>query len=47
MARPYRLEAEDTCSHITNRGNERKSVFREDRDYEKFIEYLLKGVGHP
>ncbi|MFH1232067.1 MAG: hypothetical protein V1709_11300 [Planctomycetota bacterium] len=42
MARPYRLEAEDTCYHITSRGNERKQIFDKDRDYKKFIEYVIK-----
>lgn len=42
MARPYRLEVEDTCYHITSRGNERKVIFSQDRDREKFLEYLLK-----
>lgn len=42
MARPYRLEAEETCYHITSRGNERKAIFTKDRDREKFLEYLQK-----
>ncbi|MBU1147498.1 MAG: transposase [Candidatus Omnitrophica bacterium] len=42
MARPYRLQAEHCFYHITSRGNERKRVFRNERDYEKFLEYLVK-----
>ncbi len=40
MARPYRLQAEDTLYHIIVRGNERKNIFRRARDYEKYLEYL-------
>jgi len=42
MARPYRLEGEDTCYHITSRGNERQPIFDEKRDCEKFFEYVTK-----
>lgn len=41
MARPYRLQSEDCFYHITSRGDDRKKVFISDRDYEKFLDYLL------
>jgi putative transposase len=42
MARPYRLQAEDCFYHITSRGNDRKKIFLNDTDFEKFLEYILK-----
>ena len=42
MARPYRLQAENCLYHITSRGNNRKKIYINKYDYEKFIEYLLK-----
>lgn len=41
MARPYRLQAENTCYHIICRGNNRNTIFRNQRDYNKFLEYLI------
>jgi putative transposase len=40
MARPYRLQSEDCFYHITSRGDGRKSIYKSERDYEKFLEYL-------
>ncbi|CAN5429686.1 transposase [soil metagenome] len=40
MARPPRIEFEDAIYHLTARGNERRPVFRDDRDREKFLELL-------
>jgi len=42
MARPYRLQGEGYLYHITSRGDDRKSVYISEYDYEKFLEYLLK-----
>lgn len=41
MARPYRLQAEHCFYHITSRGDDRKKIYVSDRDYEKFLEYIL------
>ena len=40
MARPLRLAQPDTFYHVLARGNERRPVFREDRDYVRFVEVL-------
>lgn len=40
MARPYRLQAEDCFYHITNRGDDRKPIYKSEKDYRKFLEYI-------
>ena len=40
MARPLRITFPGAFYHVTSRGNERKAVFKNDRDREKFLEYL-------
>jgi hypothetical protein len=40
MARPLRIEYSGAFYHITSRGNERKEVFKSQRDGEKFLFYL-------
>ena len=40
MARPTRLEAEGAVYHVIGRGNERKAIFRDDRDREAYLERL-------
>src|SRR5262245_18130318 len=40
MARPLRIECTGAYYHVTSRGNERKAIFRHDRDREKFLELL-------
>ena len=40
MARPLRLELPDALWHVTARGNERKPVFRDEHDYETFLDVL-------
>lgn len=40
MARPLRIEYPGAFYHVTSRGNERKDIFRSQRDREKFLEYL-------
>lgn len=42
MARPHRLQAEHCFYHITSRGDDRKPIYKTDRDHEKFLEYLVK-----
>jgi REP element-mobilizing transposase RayT len=39
MARPLRIEYSGAFYHITSRGNERKEVFKSQRDREKFLFY--------
>ncbi|MCK5708268.1 MAG: transposase [Candidatus Aureabacteria bacterium] len=45
MARPYRFEFEGAFYHITARGNERKKIYRNARDYEKFLEIITGAKG--
>ena len=40
MARPLRITFPGAFYHVTSRGNERKAVFKSQRDREKFLEYL-------
>jgi putative transposase len=40
MARPLRIEYPGAFYHITSRGNERKDIFKSQRDREKFLSYL-------
>ena len=42
MPRPYRLQAEGCLYHITSRGNERKAIFSDKKDYEKFLHYVVE-----
>ncbi len=44
MARPLRLEHAGALWHVTSRGNERKTVFRDEGDYEAFLELLAAVV---
>jgi putative transposase len=40
MARPLRIDYPGAFYHVTCRGNERKNIFRDDRDREVFLEKL-------
>ena len=40
MARPLRIDQEDTFYHVLNRGNERRAIFRGDGDREGFLTRL-------
>ncbi len=44
MARPLRIEYAGALYHITSRGNERKDIFKNERDFEKFLTYLATAV---
>ena len=44
MARPLRIEYEGAHYHVTSRGNERKAIFKDDTDREKFLELLGRSV---
>ena len=40
MARPLRIDREDTFYHVLNRGNEKRAIFRDALDYEGFLARL-------
>lgn len=40
MARPLRIEFPHAVYHITNRGNARRRIYRDEEDREKFLEVL-------
>jgi REP element-mobilizing transposase RayT len=44
MARPLRVEYPDAYYHVINRGNYQQKIYLNDRDKEKFIEYLEKAA---
>jgi putative transposase len=44
MARPIRLQYPGAVFHITQRGNERRDIFVDDSDRERFLELLAKAV---
>jgi REP element-mobilizing transposase RayT len=44
MARPLRIEYPGAFYHITARGNERKDIFWDERDKERFLAYLETAV---
>ena len=41
MSRPLRIEFADALYHVTSRGNERRPIFRSDRDRRTFLTLLL------
>ncbi|MBL9137558.1 MAG: transposase [Verrucomicrobiales bacterium] len=42
MARPLRVEFPGARHHVTARGNERRNIFRDDRDRRHFVELLAE-----
>jgi len=42
MARPLRIEYSGAVYHITSRGNEKKSIFKNDGDRKLFLDILTK-----
>jgi putative transposase len=44
MARPLRIEFPGAVYHVTSRGNERRSIFRSDRDRKAFLGFLAKAT---
>jgi REP element-mobilizing transposase RayT len=44
MARPLRIEQAGGWYHVSSRGNERKSIYQNDRDRERFLELLAEMV---
>ena len=44
MARPIRVEFEDAVYHVTARGNERRGIYRDVPDRQRFLETLQEAV---
>ena len=44
MARPIRVEFAGVVYHVTARGNERRRIFRDDRDRHRFLETLAEAL---
>ncbi len=44
MARPLRIEYPGAFYHIINRGNAGESIYADDRDRRKFLDYLETSV---
>ncbi|MEI6127236.1 MAG: transposase [Pseudomonadota bacterium] len=44
MARSIRLDYPDSYYHVLSRGNDRRAIYRQRSDYEKFLELLEKTV---
>ena len=40
MARPLRIEYEGAFYHIVQRGIERKPIFKNDKDKQRFLSYI-------
>ena len=40
MARPLRVEYQGAIYHVTIRGNDRRNIFRDDRDRQRFLDRL-------
>src|SRR4051794_7409413 len=44
MARPLRIEYPGAIHHVMSRGDHRRSVFEDDRDYQRLLEGLEQTV---
>ena len=44
MARPLRLHVPGMLYHVMSRGNAKQVIFTDDRDYERYIELLERGL---
>ena len=44
MARPIRVEYTNAVYHVTARGNERKAIYRDDADRQRFLETIEETV---
>jgi REP element-mobilizing transposase RayT len=40
MARLLRIDQKDTFCHVLNRGNKRRAIFRDEHNYEGFLDRL-------
>ncbi len=45
MARPLRIEYPGAIHHVMSRGNLRRSVFQDERDYQRLLQGLEQTVG--
>jgi REP element-mobilizing transposase RayT len=45
MARSLRLDYLETFYHVLSRGNEKREIFRDQKDYPRFLEDMGKMVG--
>lgn len=46
MARPLRIEYDGALYHVTSRGNERRPIFKDDADRERFLDTLAQVTEH-
>ena len=44
IVRPLRIDYPDTFYHVLSRGNERKAIFRDEKDYLRFVDTLGRMV---
>ena len=44
MTRPLRIEYAGAFYHVTSRGDEKKEIYKSNRDRERFLEYLLSAT---
>jgi len=44
MARPLRIEFPGAIYHVMSRGNARQEIFRDERDYGRFLEGIEAAV---
>ena len=44
MARPLRIQKAGGWYHVSSRGNERKPIYRDDRDREHFLDLVVDMV---
>ena len=44
MARPLRIEYDGALYHVTSRGNEQKSIFRDNADRRLFLNTLSQVI---
>ncbi|MGD0335568.1 MAG: transposase [Candidatus Omnitrophota bacterium] len=42
MPRTARLTIKNGCYHVITRGNQKQSVFGDTRDYEKYLQFLVR-----
>lgn len=40
MVRPLQIEFPGAYYHVTSKGNERKNIFKDNKDREQFLSYL-------
>jgi len=44
MTRPLRIEYPGALYHVTCRGNEKRAIFKDDQDREKFLEIFQRSI---